>query len=142
MWNASNNTYRKGPINWNTISSPKDQGGLGFRNLFILNQAYLLKMGWRLKNNENSLWSKTIKEKYYPHNCFDNATEPKSYHSGYWKNIYKTKTILKDTCICIMGNGKNINIWEDKWVGNFKIKDYIKGVPNNLHSLTVNKIVD
>lgn len=106
LWNASNNTHRKGPINWNTISSPKDQGGLGFRNLFILNQAYLLKMGWRLKNNENSLWSKTIKGKYYPHNCFDNTTEPKSYHSGYWKNIYKTKTILKDTCICIMGNGK------------------------------------
>lgn len=104
LWNASINTNRKSHINWDTVSSPKEQGGLGFRNLFILNQAFLLKMGWRLKTDENSSCSKTIKGKYYPHNCFDNATEPKSYQSGYWKNIYKTKDILKDASIWITGN--------------------------------------
>lgn len=35
-----------------------------------------------------------------------------------------------------------INVWEDKWVGNLKIKDYVNFIPNNLKNITINKIID
>lgn len=54
-------------------------------------------MGRGLRVDQNSLWSKTIKGKYFPHNNFENAPSPKQNHSGYWRILYKINTIFNDT---------------------------------------------
>lgn len=75
----------------------KNKGGIGFRNLQTLNQGFIIKMGRRLRVDQNSLWSKTMKGKYFSHNNFENAPPPKQNHSGYWRILYKTNTICNDT---------------------------------------------
>jgi hypothetical protein len=37
-------------ISWNTLTQPKECGGLGLRNLQSMNEACLMKMGWSLMN--------------------------------------------------------------------------------------------
>lgn len=44
-------------VNWSTMTKPKRCGGLGIRRLEEMNEACLLKLGWKLRRGKNSLWS-------------------------------------------------------------------------------------
>lgn len=50
------------------------------------------------------------------------APKPKNHNSCYWKNIYLTSKYLNDVCFWVVGNGKKINVWANKWIDNFKIE--------------------
>jgi hypothetical protein len=51
-------------VGWETITQPKESGGLGLRNLTLFNEACLMKMGWSLMIGENSLWGQVLVGKY------------------------------------------------------------------------------
>lgn len=53
--------------NWKSLIKPKNKGGLGFRDLTILNKALLAKQVWRFIVNPNSLTAKVFKAWYYTH---------------------------------------------------------------------------
>lgn len=44
IWRSTREKRKCHLIGWPTICSPKDQGGLGFRNLKDINQAYMSKL--------------------------------------------------------------------------------------------------
>jgi hypothetical protein len=48
----------------------KSNGGLGFRDLVLFNQALLAKQRWRIIQNLDSLISRIIKAKYHPNSSF------------------------------------------------------------------------
>lgn len=39
---------------------PREHGGLGLRDLETVNKACLMKLGWSLQVNKDSLWSKLL----------------------------------------------------------------------------------
>ena len=41
---------------WDSLSLPKDLGGLGLRKMREVNMALISKLGWKLLNNSESLW--------------------------------------------------------------------------------------
>lgn len=43
-------------VNWNTITIPKDNGGLGLRDLSAMNHACIMKLAWQLINGAEDLW--------------------------------------------------------------------------------------
>lgn len=43
--------------NLDSLSAPKGQGGMGFRDFSDFNQALLAKESWRLLMNPNSFWA-------------------------------------------------------------------------------------
>lgn len=108
------------------MCTPKNLGGVGIRNLSILNRAFILKLAWRLLNDDTSLWSRTIRGKYFPKVNFNEIPYPKNYHSRYWKNIYKAMEKIKEVSFWVLGNGRKINFWCDKWIDNLKIGDFVK----------------
>lgn len=48
IWGTTANSRKCHLIGWDIICKPKEEGGLGFRNLMVLNKAYMLKLGWQL----------------------------------------------------------------------------------------------
>ncbi|KAJ1422973.1 hypothetical protein SESBI_12746 [Sesbania bispinosa] len=43
-------------VSWSKICQPKKDGGLGFKSLKMVNEAYVIKLGWRMVNQPNLLW--------------------------------------------------------------------------------------
>jgi hypothetical protein len=46
------------------MCQPKGMGGLGLRDIIVVNLSLLAKWRWRLLNEENVLWKEVIGEKY------------------------------------------------------------------------------
>jgi hypothetical protein len=42
-------------ISWETLSLPKKEGGLGYKDLHVFNMAMLAKQAWRILTNPSSL---------------------------------------------------------------------------------------
>jgi hypothetical protein len=93
--------------NWNTITKPKKEGGLGIRKFGLMNQAMISKQYWRICNNPNLLVSKTFKAKYCPNEDLHNH-KPKNHASWIWKSIMDHSTPMLKQGIWKIGNGQNI----------------------------------
>jgi hypothetical protein len=62
-----------------------------------------------------SLLARVFKAKYFPTSNFLQAKT--GHRSSYsWQSIIKASWILKKGCFWLIGNGKTINIWTDRWL--------------------------
>ncbi|RAL49251.1 hypothetical protein DM860_018124 [Cuscuta australis] len=59
LWVYSNGKPKHHWKNWESICTPKDEGGLGLRNLKDLHKAYSIKHWWKAQK-DNSIWATYI----------------------------------------------------------------------------------
>jgi hypothetical protein len=76
-WGSSVDSHKLHWQRWSKLSSPKGNGGMGFRDMPLFNQAMLGKQGWRLIMNPDSLIAKVLKGKYFPQGGILSATRKK-----------------------------------------------------------------
>ena len=61
LWSGNFENYHGAKVSWNNICRPKKQGGLGFRNLPMLNKIQNLRHIWHILNpSSSSLWVQWI----------------------------------------------------------------------------------
>lgn len=74
-WGGSLDNHKIHWLRWEKLTQPKNQGGIGFGDFSLFNQAMLGKQGWRLLMRPDSLCAKVLKGKYYPSCDFLSATK-------------------------------------------------------------------
>lgn len=112
---------------------PKEQGGMGFRDLKTFNIALLAKQGWRLHNHSNSLFYRVFKAKYFPHSNFVNAVTG-SRPSYVRQSILAAQGIVRKGLMWRVGNGKRIHIWQDSWLPSpttYKVSSPVNFLPSD-----------
>ena len=67
FWWGDEENRRTHWLAWEKLTKSKGEGGMGFRDLGLFNQALLAKQAWRLLVFPDSLCAKVMKAKYYPH---------------------------------------------------------------------------
>ncbi|KAL4384556.1 hypothetical protein GQ457_15G009290 [Hibiscus cannabinus] len=104
-------------IKWSDLCMAKKKGGLGFKDLRTFNRALIAKQAWRLINNPNSLVCRILKGKYFPDVDILSASG-RSNPSWAWRSISDGIDTIKKGSLWRVGNGKDIQIWFDKWIPN------------------------
>ena len=90
---------------------------MGFRDLRAFNLAMLVKQGWRLLQEDESLLYKCFKARYFHRSNFLEAVVPPNC-SFVWRSIMVAQSILKNGCCLRVGNGYSIRVHEDRWIPN------------------------
>ncbi|CAN1244848.1 Putative ribonuclease H protein At1g65750 [Linum perenne] len=108
----------KGRTHWvkgDTICSPKDCGGLGFREFHSFNMALVAKQAWCILENPSALWVRLLKSLYFPKSDF--LAAPKHYKASWiWSGICEARSLIDLGAFKVVGNGGNISITRDPWV--------------------------
>ena len=89
----------------------KIEGRHGIQGLGKINDAMLAKQVWRLLRDQNSLFFRVFKAKYFPRGSVLEATT--STGSYAWQSIMKARKVISKGMRWRIGDGKSINLYCD-----------------------------
>jgi len=118
FWRGNGGANSRGMhwLSWEKLSVHKRHGGMGFKDLLAFNVAMLGKQGWRFQTEPNSLVAKVFKAKYCPNSNFL-GSELGHNPSFVWRNIFRAKLIVGKGARWKIGNGFDIPIISEPWLG-------------------------
>ncbi|XP_042944649.1 uncharacterized protein LOC122278535 [Carya illinoinensis] len=102
-------------VSWTKMCAPKQDGGMGFKDLHSFNMALLAKQAWRIMNEKSSLLHRIYKSKYFPNSCIQYAQLGNA-PSYAWRGIWESTRLMVKGCRWRVGDGESINIWTDIWL--------------------------
>jgi len=120
LWSGSKEDTVLPWVAWDKISRPKEWGGWGLKNPIDFNISLAAKSGWRIINSE-SLWTRVVKRKYIdPVPLEDWIRSPNKKGRNcfvIWKATTEAFKVIEQGLAWHVGNGENLRIGRDPWVG-------------------------
>jgi hypothetical protein len=108
-------------VAWSLAQRPKKKGGLGIKNLYLQNDALLMKQLHKFYSKEDTPWVQQVWFKYYANRA------PHSHRvvgSFWWRDIFKLKDLYTGITTCQLGDGSSIIFWKDNWTGDCLINSF------------------
>ena len=102
-------------VKWEDMTKFKIVDGMDFRDLALYNDSLLAKQAWCLLHNTTSLFYKVFKARFFPNSTIMEATDSRM-GSCAWKSILRGRDIFQRGARWRVGNGENINIWQQRWL--------------------------
>ncbi|RVW65755.1 LINE-1 retrotransposable element ORF2 protein [Vitis vinifera] len=94
-------------VKWAVVCTHKKMGGLGIRNLSILNRALLCKWSWRYAVERDSYWKLIISTKYgVDRGGWSTCGAREGHGVGLWKEISKEGLLLLNNVSFSVGDGR------------------------------------
>ena len=126
-------------MSWEDLCKPKEEGGLGFKDVRKFNFALLAKWRWRFMSQERGKWKEVLESKYgaeleCPHT-------PVKYQSWWLRDLVKVcmegggDGWFQEEVLWKLDRGDKVRFWEDVWIGNSSLKSLLY----RLFSLSVNQ---
>lgn len=81
----------------------------------MFNEAMLAKLAWRLLKDDNLLFCRVFKARFFPNGSLLYAKESPS-ASYTWKSILKERDVISKGVLWRVGDGKQIRILGDNWL--------------------------
>jgi hypothetical protein len=104
-------------MSWDKLAMHKNDGGMGFKSLFVFNLAMLGKQGWRIMSNPDLLTSKINKARYFPQSDFFDAKVGHN-PSVVWRSISNSRFILRVGTRWRIRSGTDISLLNENWLFN------------------------
>lgn len=73
---------------------PKSKRGMGFRDMYAFNMAFIMKQAWRILREEDSLVSIVLRAKCFRNDNFLDAEIGRN-PSYFWRGLCEAKEFLK-----------------------------------------------
>jgi hypothetical protein len=122
LWRGSDVAGKGKPlVGWENVTTPKDKGGLGLKNMSIMNDALLTKYLHKLYNKEDTLWVQLVWNTHYANGKSPHETRGKG---SFWlKHLMKLSSIYRGIASATIGPGNSVLLWEDVWNGHCLINE-------------------
>ena len=114
FWGVDKDGKKYHWASWDTLSYPKNEGGIGIRMLDDICKAFQYKHWWEFRTKK-SLWSQFLRAKY----CQRANVVAKKYNTGdsiIWKNLTKNKAEVEKHIRWNINFG-DCTFWWDNWSG-------------------------
>jgi hypothetical protein len=115
LWGVGQGIKKYHLVNWATVCSPIEFGGLGVKDLGCMNIALLCKWIWKLETSDG-LWQKVLYNKYIRNKTMSGVAI-KTGDSWFWRGLLKVRDLFYSFCTRVVRNGKRTRFWEDHWIG-------------------------
>jgi hypothetical protein len=99
---------------WNDICQPTSNGGLGIRNMELINKSLPIHYAWNIATNKNPLLTSIMKSKYFPDSSFLTARSNMP-RSVFWSSVLQVKHYLHENTAMQINRG-NSSIWSTPWM--------------------------
>lgn len=116
FWWGGNETERKVHWkDWKTLTKPKAEGRMGFRDLVTFNKTLLAKQIWQIILYPDSLVARVLKARYIKHTDIMEASVG-SNPSYIWRSMMWSKSAISSSLFWKIANGKDVHARKDKWI--------------------------
>ena len=88
---------------------------MGFHDFALHNDSLLAKQVWRLLEDQNSLFYKVFKPRFFP-NCTIMEASESSRGSYAWKSILQGRDVIKRGACWRIGDGQKVKVWHHAWL--------------------------
>jgi len=117
-------------VKWSRVCSPWKEGGLGVRDIKLVNLSLLAKWRWRLLGEDDQVWKWVLKEKYGErvYGVMDGSSESwPSYASLWWKDlmaleVFRGVNSFNREVVRKVRNDISMKFWTDPWVGGLPLR--------------------
>ena len=114
LWGGGALEQRPHLVRWTLVCLEKKKGGLGVRNLALMNKALLGKWNWRFATEREVLWKKVISHKHgVEEGGWCTRAERGRHGVGLWKAIRKEWLGMYSSLAFRVGNGRRVRFWKD-----------------------------
>ncbi|XP_026417322.1 uncharacterized protein LOC113312800 [Papaver somniferum] len=95
LWSGNPAVRKTVTLKWEKPCSPLAEGGLGIKQLEVINKAMLMKLCWKIQNGKDE-WAK------------------------FFQGIKWVITEVAEHTRWLVGDGSNISVWNDSWLAKHK----------------------
>lgn len=117
-------------VKWSKVCQPRSKGGLGVRDIKLVNISLLAKWKWRLLDDDPALWKEVLEEKYGPLVSLRSRLMGEvwpSYSSRWWKDLMGLEDQgvwwFRNELVRKVGVSSNTFFWKDPWVSNVPLME-------------------
>lgn len=114
LWRGAPQSARRAKVCWETVCTPKAEGGLGLKRLADWSQVLALKLIWLLFAAGGSLWVSWIRRNRIGSDNFWELN-PRQGDSWIWKQLCKLHSFARPFVVCEIGTRSNASFWYDNW---------------------------
>jgi hypothetical protein len=117
IWQGLNTGKKIALVSWDKLCRPKEQGGLGLRDPFIMNKVLSAKIWWRWLKIPKDLWARLWRKKYAPNVAEKNLIRWNEDNPGslIWTAAKQNRQLVTEHAFWEIRNGKTALFWQDSW---------------------------
>ena len=121
LWGGDQQQRKIAWIKWETVCLPKEEGGLGVKDINSFNVSLLGKWNWNLFQCPGELWVRVLESKYGGWRGLSEGSTQRN-ESIWWRDLKlmvqhsPQGESLKNTITWKVGCGDKFKFWEDSWM--------------------------
>lgn len=142
LWGGTQDNLKWSLVDWKTVCTPKEEGGLGLRNPQDSNLVFNAKIWWRWVNHTSEPWAKLWAAKYAIHWDRHNLCrfQEQVPGSSIWTTVSAKRSLVTDHCFWEIRNGEQAKFWKDAWHQKLKLQEAFPEIEASQGMQDLNKI--
>lgn len=128
LWGSPENHRKVHMVSWDVVTSAKEEGGLVIKDMNYLNEAKMVKLGWRFMTERKGLWREILKAKYLRNGYFSmKVISLWKNCSPLWSAMLSCAPNLEKGIRWIIKTRSEVSFSSDNWTGMGPLNTIIYG---------------